>query len=75
MSSYGDSDDDGKSHLFKLNPSKIQTVSKYALFYSFVIAIKISGEFCTFVLLFILWYLVICMYVCMDVCMDGWMDG
>ncbi len=34
------------NHQLKLNPSKFQTVTKYALFYSFVIVIEISGELC-----------------------------
>ena len=32
-------------HLLKLNPSKLQKVTKYALFYSSVIVTLISGEF------------------------------
>jgi len=44
MSSDEDSDD-GIKHLLKLNPSKLQNVTKFALFYSSVIVTLISGEF------------------------------
>jgi len=36
--------DDGIKHLVRMNPSKLQKVTKYALFYSSVIATPISGE-------------------------------
>lgn len=42
MSSDDDTDDD-KKHVLKSNPSKFQKVTKYALFYSFVIVIIKSG--------------------------------
>ena len=44
MSSDEDSDDDIK-HLLKLSPSKLQKITKYALFYSSDIVTLISGEF------------------------------
>jgi len=44
MSSDEDSDD-GIKHLLKLNPSKLQKLTKYALVYSSVIVTLISGEF------------------------------
>ncbi len=34
-----------ENHLLKLNPSKFQMVTKYALFYSSVIVLKISRVF------------------------------
>jgi len=44
MSSDKDSDGDGIKPLLKLNPSKLQKVTKYALFYSSVIVYLILGE-------------------------------
>ena len=44
MSSDEDSDDDIK-HLLEVNSSRLQKVTKYALFYSSVIVTLISGEF------------------------------
>ncbi len=34
-------DDDSDDHLLKLNPSKFQKLTKYAIFYYFVIVLKI----------------------------------
>jgi len=44
MSSDEDSDE-GIKHLLKLNPSKLQMVTKYYSLYSSVIVALISGEF------------------------------
>jgi hypothetical protein len=44
MSSDEDSDD-GIKHLLKQSSSKLQKVTKYAIFYSSVIVTLISGEF------------------------------
>lgn len=43
------SDNDGKKNLPKLNTSMFRNVTKYALFYYFIIVIKISGELFTIV--------------------------
>jgi len=44
MRSEEDSDDDIK-HLLKLSPYKLQKITKYAIFYSSLIATLISGVF------------------------------
>ncbi len=41
-----DDGDAGKNHLLKLNPFKLQKVTKYALFYSSVTVYKISRKCC-----------------------------
>ncbi len=46
MEVRSDDDSNNKNHLLKLNPFKFQKITKYALFYSSVIVLKISREFC-----------------------------
>jgi len=45
LMSCNEDSDDGSKHLLKLNPSKLQKVAKYALFYFPIIVILISVEF------------------------------